>query len=130
VTSIHDHVRSYITLLMLKLYMKSNDFSKSPLLQNPTSYHSHIISSESPCQTQSHHTAPMAHCTSTFASSQLPITYKNARRQNAVLLSVLAAGGAGYWLIKARSQQRDQKRQEQIYIQNREHINTTTKGDH
>jgi hypothetical protein len=68
-----------------------------------------------------------------YADLSLTLLYttdQDARRQNAVLLSVLAAGGAGYWLIKARSQQRDQKRQEQIYIQEREQFDTTRKGDH
>jgi hypothetical protein len=65
----------------------------------------------------------------TTPSIQSHITYQSTRRQNAVLLSILAAGGAGYWLIKSRSLQRDQKRQEQIYIQKREHIDTT-KRDH
>ncbi|KEQ72605.1 hypothetical protein M436DRAFT_82706 [Aureobasidium namibiae CBS 147.97] len=50
-------------------------------------------------------------------------------RQNAVLLSVLAASGAGYWLIKSSSLKRDKKRQEQIYTEKRKHIDTT-KSDH
>ncbi|CAD0109503.1 unnamed protein product [Aureobasidium uvarum] len=50
-------------------------------------------------------------------------------RQNAVLLSLLAAGGVGYWVIKSRSLKRDQKRQEQIFIEQRKHIDTT-KSDH
>lgn len=64
-----------------------------------------------------------------ISSSEMHITYQNIRRQNAVLLSILAAGGAGYWLLKSRSLQRDQKRQEQIYIKQGEHIDTT-KVDH
>ncbi|THY21528.1 hypothetical protein D6D01_06630 [Aureobasidium pullulans] len=50
-------------------------------------------------------------------------------RQNAVLLSMFAVGGAGYWIIKSRSLARDQKRQEQIYLEKRKHIQTTT-NDH
>jgi hypothetical protein len=119
----------YITLLVLKLYIKSNDFLKPPLLQTSTYYHPRNLSIN-------HYAKPnlttwLQWPTVCRVLSLLSHTTNQiARRQNAFLLSVLAAGGAGYWLIKARSQQRDQRRQEQIYVQEREHINTTKKGDH
>jgi hypothetical protein len=128
VTSIHDHVRSYITLLDANLnYISSLTTSQAPLPTGP------------PFQSLSafnqYHAKPLLTTRLQWPIIRKPshhsncLTYQNIRRQNAVLLSVLAAGGAGYWLIKSRSLQRDQKRQEQIYIQGREHIDTT-KRDH